>query len=350
MSQELINWSKKNYSGLPWRRKRSLYNTLVSEIMLQQTTVGTVINHFENFIAKYPTIESLSKTSEEEICIAWKGLGYYRRARNLRKAAISIVEDFNGKIPLDFEKLKTIPGIGEYTASALLSIGANKKALAIDANLERVLSRIYRISVEKGPKLQKELKRLFEQGDLFKGRPNINWRNLNESLMDLGRVYCQANKVDCLSCPLSKSCAVIDEDPLVYPKKLNQTKKRESIDLELIRVIVKKDDLLLAYKKSEKEWLSGQKELPTFILKTNDKNLSQYPYWNEQVKLNLGSLKKFKTGITKYKITNYVLEVSEEKWKKNFSYGKRRFFFVNPDSKDENLSTSSTKALIALNN
>ena len=259
MSQELINWSKKNYSDLPWRRKRSLYNTLVSEIMLQQTTVGTVINHFDKFINKYPTIEALSKTSEEEICIAWKGLGYYRRARNLRKAAIGIVEDFQGKIPLDFEKLKTIPGIGEYTASALLAIGANKKALAIDANLERVLSRLYRISVEKGPKLQKELKTLFEQGKLFKGRSNLNWRNLNESLMDLGRVYCQANKVDCLACPLSKDCAVANENPLIYPSKLKKGKKRESIDLELLRVLVKKDNLFLAYKKSENEWLSGQK-------------------------------------------------------------------------------------------
>lgn len=348
MSQELINWSKKNYSDLPWRKKRSLYNTLVSEIMLQQTTVGTVINHFDKFIAKYPTVESLAKTSEEEICIAWKGLGYYRRARNLRKAAIGIVEDFQGNIPLDFEKLKSIPGIGEYTASALLSIGANKKALAIDANLERVLSRFYGVPLEKGPKLQKELKKLFDQGKLFKGQLNLNWRDLNESLMDLGRVYCKANRVDCNSCPLSKNCSVVNKDPLVYPKRLKKGQKRESIDLELLRVLVKKDKLLLAYKKSDNEWLSGQKECPTFILKTSDKSLSQYPRWSGQVDLNLGSLKKFKTGITKYKITNYVLEISEEKWKKNFSKGKRHFFFVDPNSKDENLSTSSTKAILAL--
>tara|TARA_B100000683_G_C12381918_1_gene511662 strand:- start:481 stop:987 length:507 start_codon:yes stop_codon:yes gene_type:complete len=167
--------------------------------------------------------------------------------------------------------------------------------------------------------------------------------------MDLGRVYCQANKVDCLACPLSKDCAVAKENPLIYPSKLKKVKKRESNDLELLRVLVKKDNLFLAYKKSENEWLSGQKEFPTFILKTSDKSLSQYPYWDGQVNLNLKSLKKFKTGITKYKITNYVLEISEEKWKKSFSCGKRRFFFVNPDSKDENLSTSSTKAVLALN-
>ena len=348
MSQELIKWSKKNYSNLPWRIKRSLYNTLVSEIMLQQTTVGTVVNHFDRFIDKYPDIESLSKISEEEVCIAWKGLGYYRRARNLRKAAISIVEDFQGEIPLDYEKLKTIPGIGEYTASALMSIGADKRGLAVDANLERVLSRVYGISVEKGPKLQKELKRLFDEGKLFNDIGNLSWRELNESLMDLGRIYCQANKVHCSSCPLSKNCAVVNDDPLIYPKKVKKDQKKENIELHLLRVIVKKGNSVLVYKKSDKEWLSGQKEFPTYILKTKDTKLSQYPLWESQFNLSLGPLKKFKTSITKYKITNYILEIPEKKWKKDFSFGERRLFFARLNGKEENFSTSSTKALLIL--
>ena len=103
---------------------------------------------------------------------------------------------------------------------------------------------------------------------------------------------------------------------LSYTRVTKKDKKKESINLELLRVLVKKDGQFLAYKKSDNEWLSGQKEFPTFILKTSDKSLSQYPYWDGQVNLNLKSLKKFKTGITKYKITNYVLEISEEKWKK----------------------------------
>ena len=206
--------------------KRSLYNTLVSEIMLQQTTVGTVLNHFDRFIEEYPNIESLSKISEEEVCIAWKGLGYYRRARNLRKAAVSIMEDFQGEIPLDFETLKKIPGIGEYTASALISIGGDQRALAIDANLERVLSRFYGISVEKGPKLQKELKKLFDQGQIFQNIEKFSWRELNESLMDLGRVYCQANRTHCSLCPLSEDCAVAYKDPLAYPIKTKKNEKK----------------------------------------------------------------------------------------------------------------------------
>ena len=104
-------------------------------------------------------------------------------------------------------------------------------------------------------------------------------------------------------------------------------KKRESIDLDLLRVVVKKKNAVLVYKKSDKEWLSGQKELPTFILKTTDKKLSQYPYWDNQQQLKLENLKKFKTAITKYKITNYILEVSEKTWKEGFSFGERSLFF-----------------------
>src|SRR5690606_12735230 len=102
------------------RKERTLYTTLVSEIMLQQTTVGTVLNHFERFLEEYPTIFDLASASENDLTISWKGLGYYRRARNLKRACEFIVNEYDGKIPLDYHKLITIPGIGDYTASALL--------------------------------------------------------------------------------------------------------------------------------------------------------------------------------------------------------------------------------------
>ncbi|MBC7538816.1 MAG: A/G-specific adenine glycosylase, partial [Bacteriovorax sp.] len=153
----LIEWSHSQYSHLPWRSQRTLYRTLVSEIMLQQTTVGTVLNHFEKFLSEYPTIFDLAKSSEEQICISWKGLGYYRRARNLRNLAIQIVDQFNGEIPTDLDSLLNLKGIGPYTANAIIAIGADLRGLAVDANLERVLSRFYGISLVKGPKLQQKL-------------------------------------------------------------------------------------------------------------------------------------------------------------------------------------------------
>ena len=166
MFEKLVDWSQKNYAHLPWRKNRSLYGTLVSEIMLQQTTVSTVEKHFERFISKYPNISSLAKIDEEQMLIEWKGLGYYRRARNLLNAAKQIENEFMGNIPENFQQLKSIKGIGDYTANAILSIGANKKALPLDANLERVFSRLYGLKEKKGPKLLKLIQEKFSKGEL----------------------------------------------------------------------------------------------------------------------------------------------------------------------------------------
>ena len=135
--KELIHWSLSQYSYLPWRENRTMYRTLVSEIMLQQTTVGTVLNHFEKFIKQYPNIKSLAKSTEEEICVAWKGLGYYRRARNLRLLAIQIENNFKGIIPTKTETLMSLKGIGPYTCNALLAMGADQEALAVDCQFRK---------------------------------------------------------------------------------------------------------------------------------------------------------------------------------------------------------------------
>ena len=223
---QLLKWSKESYSHLPWREKRSLYRTLVSEIMLQQTTVGTVLNHFDRFISEYPTINDLANTTEEQICISWKGLGYYRRARNLRKAAIDIRDNFNSKIPTNYDSLISITGIGEYTANAIISIGNDEKAFALDANLERVLSRIFGLKEKKGLRLQKLIKKEVENKNISFGRI-VSFRDLNEALMDLGRVFCQARKVNCDICPMRTICiAYQSKKPLSYPEEpVNKIKK-----------------------------------------------------------------------------------------------------------------------------
>jgi len=209
MFKNLVKWSTDHYSHLPWRTQRSVYGTLVSEIMLQQTTVGTVLNHFERFIKKYPSIESLAKVSEDQILIDWKGLGYYRRAKNLLKSAKEIQSKYNGKIPLSYEKLIKINGIGPYTANAILAMGANQKALCVDANLERVLARFYGVKVHKGTKLQKEMYRLFESGKISTEISELGSRVYNEALMDLGRSICKARSASCEICPLAKNCVAL---------------------------------------------------------------------------------------------------------------------------------------------
>jgi len=334
----LISWSKKHYSELPWRKKRTLYSTLVSEIMLQQTTVGTVLNHYERFLKEFPNIQTLSGATEEQLAISWKGLGYYRRARNLLKAAQTIVNEYGGRFPKTTEELISIPGIGPYTANALQAIGRDKPAIALDANLERVLSRLYGVKVLKGPKLQKELQELFTEKKILKNSNKYSARDLNEALMDLGRVYCQARKADCMLCPLKKNCAAFKSgSPLDFP--VQETKKKERHSLVLLRVLVKKHGQLLVYKKNEKEWLSGQYEVPTFILKSSDKNLIQYP--NASVAEE--GLPSFKTGITKYTIENKVLILSEKDFYKRF--GKHQKYEFVKISDQANFSTSSFKAL-----
>jgi A/G-specific adenine glycosylase len=344
MLTSLIKWSKDQHSHLLWRQERSLYVTLVSEIMLQQTTVSTVSNHIEKFLKKYPTLNSLSKSTEEEVCIAWKGLGYYRRARNLLNAAIDIEENFNGEIPLDLEQLKSIKGIGEYTANAILGIGANKRALAVDANLERVIARVYGIKTIKGPKLQKDIYRKFYSKEILPQIKNGNARKINEALMDLGRVICQSRKAECILCPLSKDCKsykdnIVNEIPNIVKKE------QEKFDLDLVRVLITKKNKVLGYAKSEKEWLRGQIELPTFIIKSADKKLSQYPKSKRKfLKKDLKDLVLYKTSITKYKINNYILKLPFNELD-TLVEDLDHFEYFDIDPEKTNFSTASIKAL-----
>lgn len=332
--KDLSKWSLKEFQHLPWRRDRTLYRTLVSEIMLQQTTVSTVLNHFYRFLEEYPTPRHVASASEEQLLISWKGLGYYRRARNLQKACKIICEVYGGEIPLNYEQLVKIDGIGAYTANALLSIGGNKKALALDANLERIISRLYGIDAEKGLKLQKEILKRFEANEICQEINDIGARDYNESLMDLGRNYCQARRASCEICPLRQNCySAKNSCALNFPrmKKI----ENQSFELELLRVILKEKDQFLVYKKSSSQWLSGQYEVPTFMLSCNDPKFNQYP----KIHGDFWALPSIKTAITKYKITNRILWVDREEFKQlGLSIESYEFGITN-------LSTSTSKVI-----
>jgi A/G-specific adenine glycosylase len=318
--------------------------TLVSEIMLQQTTVSTVSNHIEKFLEKYPDLESLAESSEEEVCIAWKGLGYYRRARNLLNAAKDIEQLYGGVIPTEVEELKKIKGIGDYTANAIVGIGANLRGLALDANLERVIARFYGIKTEKGPKLQKEIYKRFNDKEILPQIKKGKARAINEAFMDLGRVICQARKAECVLCPIKKDCVAYKTgEVLSIP---NVTKKKvEKFELDLVRVIVKKKNSVLGYVKSDKEWLQGQIELPTFVVRSEDKSLKQYPKLNKRMtSKQLQKLKSYKTSITKYKINNYILELNQKEFKELSINEKEYSFYLDNPSKT-NFSTASIKAM-----
>ncbi len=350
MFVDLMNWSELEFSNLPWRKRRSFYGTLVSEIMLQQTTVQTVLNHFDRFMDLFPDISSLASSTEEEVVMAWKGLGYYRRARNLRNAAIEIDSFYDGQIPTDTKKLLEIKGIGDYTASALRSIGDNQVDLAIDANIERVFSRIFFLKSLKGKHLQEEIKSGFLKEIFFQLNSIKSYRAFNESLMDLGRTFCKANKVLCEECPVSQHCrGFLEGEPLFFPKKMKVEKKTKTLsNLHLLRVLVRKENKVLAYKKGTKEWLSGQYELPTWVISGEDNGLKQYPsldtYLANMTDLtDVKNSKAFKSFITRYSIKNTIVKMEREEFYKIFFKDSRFFEFIDDDFDKNNFAVSVKK-------
>lgn len=199
---DLINWYQTNQRDLPWRKDQNPYKIWVSEVMLQQTQVSTVIPYFNRFMKKYPTIEDLAKAPLEDVLKMWEGLGYYSRARNLHHAANTVVERYHGQIPQDPKALGELKGVGPYTMGAILSIAFHKPEPAVDGNVMRVLSRVFKIEENIA---ESRTKRLFEQ--LVRHIISIeDPSSFNQGLMELGALICTPKSPDCTACPLQTYC------------------------------------------------------------------------------------------------------------------------------------------------
>ncbi len=202
--KKILHWYDNNKRILPWRKhvskKQKQYFTLVSEFMLQQTQVKTVIPYFENFITKIPDLNQLAKVNDRKLMKCWEGLGYYLRARNLKKTAKKVVSDFNGILPNNIDDLKKLPGIGEYTSGAILAISFNKPIIPMDGNVERVLKRIFYLKKEK--EITKEnlnKKKIFFGSS---GRPS----DYAQAIMEIGALICKPSNPQCFECPISSNC------------------------------------------------------------------------------------------------------------------------------------------------
>jgi A/G-specific adenine glycosylase len=213
----LLDWFSKNARDLPWRRTRDSYAIWVSEIMLQQTQVKTVIPFWERWMRELPTIESAANVSSDKLHKLWEGLGYYTRVRNLQKAARIIVEEHGGKFPENFEEVLALPGIGRYTAGAICSIAFNQPAPLLDGNVIRVLTRVFGIA--ENPKKRQTNTRLWKLAEeLVRNSKleNINSKtccsHLNQALMELGALVCTPRNPQCLVCPVKRSCVAFKEN------------------------------------------------------------------------------------------------------------------------------------------
>ena len=224
ITNKILNWYDINKRSLPWRKKTSAkkkqYYTLVSEFMLQQTQVVTVIPYFNRFIKNIPDLETLASYNNQKLIKLWEGLGYYSRVRNLKKTAQTIINDFNKTLPSNFLELKSLPGIGDYTASAISAIAFNKPLIPLDGNIERVLKRYLNLKKEK--QIQKE--NLIKKKKIF--GTSIRSSDYAQALMELGALICKPSNPLCGKCPISRNCrSLIKKDfTLTRIKKKNKNK------------------------------------------------------------------------------------------------------------------------------
>jgi A/G-specific adenine glycosylase len=215
----LITWHDRHgRHDLPWQRDRTPYRVWVSEIMLQQTQVATVIGYYERFMERFPSVESLAASSMDEVLHLWSGLGYYSRARNLHRAAQLVVDEHRGQFPQSVEELAELPGIGRSTAAAILSLACDKRATILDGNVKRVLARYFAIEGYPGERVVEQ--QLWQHA----GRctPHSQFATYTQAIMDFGATVCTRSKPLCMHCPLQRTCGAFAEgrvDELPRPRK-----------------------------------------------------------------------------------------------------------------------------------
>jgi A/G-specific adenine glycosylase len=247
VTDDLLEWFHKHKRDLPWRKKRTPYRVWLSEAMLQQTQVATVIPYFERWLKKFPRVQDLANAPLDDVLKQWEGLGYYRRARNLHNAAQIIAFEKKGVFPITYEGWKELPGIGSYTAAAISSIINGEKVLVVDGNVKRVAARLFII---KGEVSEKEAKKRLEPY-----LPETKPGDFNEALMELGATICTSRSPKCLFCPVNQYCKAYQKgqvNKFPTPKLKKETPQRQRYALINI-----KNDAIWLRQRSETEMLSG---------------------------------------------------------------------------------------------
>ncbi len=254
--KKLLSWYGKHKRDLPWRRTQDPYAIWVSEIMLQQTTVEAVIPYYERFLKKFPSVTALAESQDDEVLALWAGLGYYSRARNLHKAAQTVVKSHSKKIPDTVEGLLTLSGIGRYTAGAIASIAFGRRAPIVDGNVIRVLSRLYAIADD--PKSTVGQKEFWKRAEEV--LPRSGCGDFNQALMELGATICSPENPACLICPVHEDC---EARRLGRPEEFPKGKKKTDYrDVILTAAIIQKENKILFVKRPQKGLLKGMWELP----------------------------------------------------------------------------------------
>lgn len=257
-AETLLAWhAAEGRHDLPWQHPRSAYRVWLSEIMLQQTQVQTVIPYFENFLSRLPNLRALAEASDQEVMQAWAGLGYYSRARNLHKAARICMTDHDGELPQEFEALIALPGIGRTTAGAILSQAFGKRYAIVDGNVKRVLTRFFAITGN--PASTAVSKQLWTMAENL--LPEKRMADYSQAIMDLGATVCTRSKPSCARCPLAGNCEALQTGSVMrFPerKTAKKTPQRERFFLIMINT---GGDILLERRPAKGIW-GGLHSLP----------------------------------------------------------------------------------------
>jgi A/G-specific adenine glycosylase len=244
LRKKLLNWSRQQNRSLPWRGTTDPYRVWVSEVMLQQTTVAAVRERFGPFLERFPDLTSLARAREESVLAAWSGLGYYARARNLRRAAARIVREHGGIFPRDPAALRRLPGFGEYTAAAVACLAFGSRHPAADANVTRVLSRLFALGGAAGKKRSRAAVLTHAGRLLSSGPPG----RLTATLMDLGQLVCTPRRPQCVSCPVAENClALATGSPERYPRR---ARKPRAVPVFLAAACARRDGRALLVRRS----------------------------------------------------------------------------------------------------
>lgn len=296
----LLAWYDVSARVLPWRARGAAkpdpYRVWLSEIMLQQTRVETVLPYFAKFLARWPDINSLAAARQEEVLSAWAGLGYYARARNLHACAKAVVAEFSGRFPEEETELRRLPGIGAYTSAAIAAIAFGKKATPVDGNIERVMSRLFAVE-EQLPAAKKTLARLAAEMT-----PAHRAGDFAQALMDLGATICTPKSPACAICPWMRSCAARTRgDQQTFPRKTGKVEGK--LRRGAAFVVLREDGHLLLRTRAETGLLASMTEVPgsdwsaEYKESTRDAPLAKTKWWKT-------------TGAVRHVFSHFSLELT----------------------------------------
>jgi A/G-specific adenine glycosylase len=301
-----LNWYSKHARPLPWRKSRDPYRIWISEIMLQQTQVETVIPYYQRWLQKFPTVRALADAPLKDVLALWEGLGYYSRARNLHKAAQKVMAEHKGRLPKTVEGLRQLPGIGRYTAGAIASIAFNDDAAVLDGNVKRVLARVFNLTDDvKSPAGERKLWALAESLT-----PPSRTGDYNQAVMDLGATICRPQNPNCMLCPLLGVCeaqklGLQNERPVVK-------KKAPTPHYDVTAAIIRKHGRVLISQRPADKLLGGLWEFPGGKVKRGE---SLPDCLGREIREELGiefevgePTMRLKHAFTHFKITLHVFE------------------------------------------